>query len=89
MVVIDPPFIGADVWEEYAITVNHLIRKKGSIGIGNILATTIAENEELMFRLFQAKPTTFKPSIPNLVYQYRAYCNFPSKMLSAINTELS
>jgi len=86
MVVIDPPFISPEVWEQYAITVGHLIRKNSNDSL--ILTTTIAENEELMFQLFQAKPAIFKPCIPNLVYQYKTYCNFPSQVLSAINAEL-
>lgn len=85
MVVIDPPFISTDVWESYAITVGQLMRAANS---GLILTTTIAENDELMFRLFQAKATNFKPDIPNLVYQYMTFCNFSSQALSVINTEL-
>lgn len=42
---------------------------------GYVFATTVAENETLMGELFDAKPTVFKPNIPNLVYQYEVYTN--------------
>jgi predicted methyltransferase len=85
MFVIDPPFITSDVWEKYALTVKRLMRTSN----GYILTTTIAENEELMYRLFQATSTIFKPCIPHLVYQYRTYTNFPSSILSMTNKELT
>ena len=33
------------------------------------------ENQLLMEEMFNAKPTVFKPTIPNLVYQYEVYTN--------------
>lgn len=44
-------------------------------GQSYILATTIAENESLMKDLFNARPTVFRPNIPNLIYQYKVYTN--------------
>jgi len=43
---------------------------------GFVVTTTVAENEFLMYELFRAKPTIFKPSIPHLVYQYEIYINY-------------
>lgn len=42
---------------------------------GYVFLTTVAENETIMGELFDAKPTVFKPNIPNLVYQYEIYTN--------------
>lgn len=81
-VVIDPPFITRDVWELYSTTAKTLLKfnpcksndTDGCRGI--VIATTVAENENLMHELFQAKPTIYKPNIPNLVYQYKVFTNF-------------
>ena len=42
---------------------------------GIVLGTTVPENAQLMKELFDAEPTVFQPSIPNLVYQYNVYVN--------------
>jgi len=78
MVVIDPPFITTGVWEKYATTANLLLkndtfRKDEKRGI--VLGTTVAENHELMMKLFGAKAAVFLPSCPHLVYQYNVYIN--------------
>lgn len=52
------------------------------------LVSTIAENAEMMEELLGVKPQAFKPSIPNLVYQYNLYCNYPSEGLSVANPEI-
>lgn len=41
-----------------------------------------------MQELLGAGPCAFKPSIPNLVYQYSLYVNYDSKRLGAANPEL-
>ncbi|KAG5175582.1 putative N6-adenine methyltransferase-domain-containing protein [Tribonema minus] len=85
MVVIDPPFIMREVWEAYAMaTAARLLLQPG----GKILATTIAENEELMAELLDVKPCVFKPSIPHLVYQYKLYTNYDSPNLNQRNPEI-
>ena len=91
MVVIDPPFVTRDAWELYheatLVLLKHDLTNKNTIDQTNtaatstnaqrcfILATTIAENESLMEELFHAKPSMFKPNIPNLIYQYKVYVN--------------
>lgn len=41
-----------------------------------------------MQELLGANPCKFKPSIPNLVYQYSLYVNYESHRLSAENPEI-
>ncbi|CAM9426418.1 unnamed protein product [Chrysoparadoxa australica] len=83
MVVIDPPFITEEVWQKYTEAARLLLREGGAI-----LASTIEENADMMAKLLGVKPQVFKPSIPNLVYQYRLYCNYPSKRLQQSNPEI-
>lgn len=78
MVVIDPPFITHDCWEKYKETVTLLLRDQD----GLVMATTVTENQGLMETLFNATPNLFRPDIPNLVYRYKVYTNFDSKVLS-------
>ena len=35
------------------------------------------------------KPQTFRPSIPNLVYQYCLYTSYPSEGLDCVNEEIT
>mmetsp|Transcript_38190 Transcript_38190/g.56050 ORF Transcript_38190/g.56050 Transcript_38190/m.56050 type:complete len:136 (-) Transcript_38190:30-437(-) len=89
MVVIDPPFITRDVWEKYTDAAKFLLKKdeQGHI-IGKILLTTIQENKEMMEELLGVSPTSFLPSIPNLVYQYSLYTNYESERLQELNPEI-
>ena len=82
--IIDPPFITEDVWNSYAKAVQILLKPD----TGKVICTTVAENETLMIKLFNAHKTTFLPSIPNLVYQYNLYCNFTPLLLNQINPEI-
>ena len=102
MAVIDPPFITQCVWEKYASISKLLLASKPrrfsgtskenaddmSISTGMILATTVVENKEMMDRLLDCRPTNFRPSIPNLVYQYNTYSNFPCERLARANPEI-
>ena len=83
MVVIDPPFIIRDVWQKYTEAAKLLLRPGGLV-----LASTIPENAEFMLELLDVKPQVFKPSIPNLVYQYVLYTSYPSDNLSKPNPEI-
>ncbi|GAQ87321.1 nucleic acid binding protein [Klebsormidium nitens] len=82
-VVIDPPFITADVWKKYGATVTALLRPQGKI-----ILTSTHENAELLHSLFAVTPQLFSPSVPHLVYQYRLYCNYPSTFFSEPNPEI-
>jgi EEF1A lysine methyltransferase 1 len=82
-IVVDPPFITADVWKKYARTAK-LLLKKG----GKIICTTIAENAGMMQELLDLKLAPFKPCIPNLVYQYNLYLNFEPEILREANAEV-
>ena len=84
MIVIDPPFISKSVWEQYAVTAKLLMKSNA-----HVIATTVDENAGLMDTLFGCQPTHFKPSIPNLVYQYSVFTNFESDCLNAKNPEIS
>jgi hypothetical protein len=96
LVVIDPPFIQEECWRQYGVTSNLLLRKPPAqasenetefLG-GRAVLTTIIENEDLLFELFNAKPNVFRPSIPNLVYQYHIFTNFNAPDLSMMNDEV-
>ncbi|TNV77600.1 hypothetical protein FGO68_gene11409 [Halteria grandinella] len=84
MVVIDPPFITREVWEKYATAAKLILIKEG----GKILLSTIDENEGFIDELLGAKRRAFRPSIPNLVYQYSLYSNYESEGLLAKNPEI-
>ena len=59
-----------------------------SSGDGKILLSTIDENEPFILDLLGAKRRTFRPSIPNLVYQYSLYSNYDSEGLASKNPEI-
>mmetsp|Transcript_62729 Transcript_62729/g.104304 ORF Transcript_62729/g.104304 Transcript_62729/m.104304 type:complete len:189 (+) Transcript_62729:17-583(+) len=82
-VVVDPPFITEEVWGKYAETVRFLMKPDGKI-----MCTTIPENANMMAGLLGVSPVAFKPSIPNLVYQYCLYLNYPPLVLSRPNPEI-
>lgn len=82
-VVIDPPFITREVWEKYTQAAKILLKPGGKV-----VATTVAENDALLFELLGARPTRFKPSIPHLVYQYNLFTNFEPKVLCTPNHEV-
>uniref|UniRef100_A0A7S1G4D1 Uncharacterized protein n=1 Tax=Bicosoecida sp. CB-2014 TaxID=1486930 RepID=A0A7S1G4D1_9STRA len=102
MIVVDPPFITREVWEKYATTMRLLAKERsGEVDTGaggeeekkdeppcRFLVSTIAENAEMMEELLGVKPQAFKPSIPNLVYQYNLYANYESEGLSVPNPEI-
>lgn len=82
-VLVDPPFITLEVWTKYAITTRLLLRPGG-----RVLCTTIAENADMMKDLLDLQPVRFRPSIPNLVYQYCVYTNYTSDRLDVLNPEI-
>jgi EEF1A lysine methyltransferase 1 len=55
---------------------------------GKILLSTIDENEPFIDELLGAKRRAFRPSIPNLVYQYSLYSNYESEGLLQKNPEI-
>ena len=52
MVVIDPPFITREVWEQYAKASELLLKPEG----GLVLGTTIDENAPFMKELLGCEP---------------------------------
>ena len=80
MCVIDPPFITREVWEKYTYAVKLLLKKNENnepdFENGKLLCSTIDENKEFMKELLDVEPAVFRPSIPNLVYQYNFYTNY-------------
>ena len=84
MVVIDPPFITREVWEKYTTAAKLLLKPEG----GRVLGSTIDENEEFMNELLGCQRRAFRPSIPNLVYQYSLYSNYDSEGLNSPNQEI-
>ncbi|CDW78226.1 UNKNOWN [Stylonychia lemnae] len=83
MVVIDPPFITREVWEKYSEAAKFLVKDGGKI-----LLSTIDENEPFIMELLGASKRAFRPSIPNLVYQYSLYSNYDSEGLNNKNPEI-
>ena len=55
---------------------------------GKLLLSTIDENEEMLKEVLQVKKRAFRPSIPNLVYQYSFYSNYESEGLNSKNPEI-
>ena len=53
-----------------------------------VLASTIPENAAMMHELLGVTEQRFKPSIPNLVYQYSLYTNYESAGLGVENPEI-
>mmetsp|Transcript_54456 Transcript_54456/g.117886 ORF Transcript_54456/g.117886 Transcript_54456/m.117886 type:complete len:397 (+) Transcript_54456:49-1239(+) len=82
--LIDPPFITSEAWALYAKAAKLLMKSQGA----KVLCTTIAENDGLMQNLLNLHPVAFRPSIPNLVYQYSAFANYTSTQLSSLNPEV-
>ncbi len=85
-IVVDPPFITAEVWRAYASAAAVLWQASGP---RLFLGTTVLENAGLMRDLFGASECLFKPSIPNLVYQYSLFTNFEmTGVLAGNNAEI-
>nr|CCA19203.1 conserved hypothetical protein [Albugo laibachii Nc14] len=82
--IIDPPFITRDVWEQYRAAIDFLLCPEQ----GKILLSTIHENQALMWELLRCKPVRFQPSIPHLVYQYTIYTNYHPATLNEDALEL-
>ncbi|KNC49074.1 uncharacterized protein AMSG_05034 [Thecamonas trahens ATCC 50062] len=82
-VVVDPPFITAEVWELYADVINRMV-----VEGGKIICTTVSENADLLDGLVGVKPVRFKPLIPQLVYQYSIFANYTSPALDSPNPEV-
>jgi EEF1A lysine methyltransferase 1 len=83
LVVIDPPFITREVWQKYAEAAKLLL-----VEGGHCLLSTIDENESMIKELLGANRCAFRPSIPNLVYQYSLYASFTSEGLCQKNPEI-
>ena len=83
MIVVDPPFITREVWEKYAAAIKLLIREDG-----RVLLSTIDENEAMIKELTGCDRKAFRPSIPNLVYQYSFYSNYESEAINTKNPEI-
>eukprot|EP01112_Ceratiomyxa_fruticulosa_P002059 TRINITY_DN121_c0_g1_i2.p1 TRINITY_DN121_c0_g1~~TRINITY_DN121_c0_g1_i2.p1 ORF type:complete len:184 (+),score=38.64 TRINITY_DN121_c0_g1_i2:205-756(+) len=82
-VIVDPPFITADVWKMYIEAVNMLLKEDGKI-----LVSTIFENRSLLHDYLKLEPRKWLPSIPKLVYQYRVFTNYHSPTLDVSNPEV-
>lgn len=72
--VIDPPFISTEVIDAYA-EAYRILRTNDD---AEVIITSIAENEPVLRAAFGHRMTSapFKPTIPNLVYQYSLFVNY-------------
>ncbi|CAI2382156.1 unnamed protein product [Moneuplotes crassus] len=82
-VVIDPPFVTEEVWTLYATAAKYLLAEDGKI-----LLSTIDEREEFLKETLGVDKKTFRPSIPNLVYQYSFYANYEDEEFDEANPEI-
>ena len=75
--------------KKYAETTQKIIKRdeNGNIN-GKILISTIDENEEMLKKLLGVQRKKYRPSIPNLVYQYSFYSNYDSDALNEVNPEI-
>ena len=98
-VVVDPPFITSEVWAPYAQSVSFLLEghpgMKGNdlnITKGKVMFTSILENHNMLEEAIDGPLfiALHMPSIPNLVYQYYIYTNYPasSQQLQTLSTEV-
>jgi hypothetical protein len=55
---------------------------------GKLLLSTIPEHEGFLHALLGVSQPRFRPSIPNLIYQYSLYVNYPSPPLMKLNPEI-
>ena len=93
-----------DVWDKYAAHVYKLLHKPTATVPhispfpdsplkdtfhGLCLVTSIAENADMLHELLGVKRVAFQPSIPNLIYQYDMYTNFPVKHTDTVNSEIN
>lgn len=59
-----------------------------SVPRGKLLLSTIPEHEGYLYALLGCYQPRFRPSIPNLIYQYSLYINYPSAPLQSLNPEI-
>ena len=87
--LIDPPFITLDVWTKYAQATKRIVKKDQDNKItGKILLSSIEENADMLRDLLGVHKKAFRPSIPNLIYQYTFYSNYASPALDQFNPEI-
>lgn len=55
---------------------------------GKLLCSTIPEHHGFLYELLGLHRGLFRPSIPNLIYQYSLYINYPSELLYQYNEEI-
>ena len=84
LIIVDPPFVTREVWEQYAISSKWL----GTCNNCRYICTTIHENAKMMKSLLNLTSNQFRPSIPSLVYQYSTYTNYTSERLNVLNPEI-
>ena len=85
-VVVDPPFITEEVWRKYAQTVKFILNTgtgpNASVngGSGKVMFTSVLENHNMLETVndLPLYIADFMPSIPNLVYQYYVFVNYPA-----------
>ena len=82
-IVIDPPFVTEEVWLLYIQAIKFLVKPDGKI-----LLSTIDEREEFLKENLNVCRRAFRPSIPNLVYQYSFYSNYEDDELLKSNPEI-
>ena len=80
--------LGTTVAEVSLVTCHEAVNKTIYLYLSRSLPLFL-QNAPFMEELLGCKPQSFKPSIPNLVYQYNSYANFDGcAFLSQVNPEI-
>eukprot|EP01017_Pseudomicrothorax_dubius_P028328 TRINITY_DN3362_c0_g1_i5.p1 TRINITY_DN3362_c0_g1~~TRINITY_DN3362_c0_g1_i5.p1 ORF type:complete len:200 (-),score=62.53 TRINITY_DN3362_c0_g1_i5:48-647(-) len=88
-IVIDPPFITREIWRKYADAALKLSTRDASkTPNAKLLLSSIAENASMLEEFLGVKMRAYKPSIPNLIYQYNFFSNYDSEALNKVNPEI-
>eukprot|EP00758_Cryptobia_borreli_P007834 Tbor_TRINITY_DN5333_c0_g7::TRINITY_DN5333_c0_g7_i1::g.4763::m.4763 len=98
-VVVDPPFITQEVWEQYGKTIKFILDPKSPGGPdscgegGQVLFTSVMENHCMLENVADRRlyVSWYKPSIPHLTYQYYIFTSYnpPEKSpLMTLNPEI-
>lgn len=80
----------AQVWKLYAEAAKLLLVADPCVDNvkSRVLCTTLMENASMLHGLLGVSQRKWRPSIPQLVYQYSLYTNYDSPPLDTLNPEI-
>ena len=83
MLVIDPPYVTEDVWSQYSVAIDFLLKSGG-----RLILSTLDENAGFIKSMTGCTTIKFRPYIPNLIYQFSFYANYEDTALEEVNGEI-